>query len=169
MQRTRDRKAYIGAGYVAGGAVTLLLPAASAHSVVAGFAALCAVIVLALCPNGPLLALASAKAAGPALPLSLALFNSIGNIAGLFAPWLVGAVVQATCSFDWAFYIMGGVLIAGGVLAFCMSDDAGGRPFPGSSAAVPTYSKRASYVELSSTFGSHSQLNHHEGGAVDEA
>lgn len=165
MQRTKSRKAYIGAGYVTGGIMTLLLPAASAHSVFAGFAVLTAVIVLALCPNGPLLALASAKGAGPALPLNLAVFNSIGNIAGLFAPWLIGLVVQQTCAFDWAFYIMGGVLIAGGVLAFCMTDEAA-RTWP---PRGPDYIKRSSYFELSSTLGGPSHLQHGDSGVIEEA
>ena len=163
MQKTKDRKAYISASYLAGGIVTMLLPAASSHSVVAGFIALTAVIVLALCPNGPLLALASAKGAGPALPLNLALFNSVSNIGGLFAPWLIGLVVQQTCSFDWALYIMGAVLMAGGALAFWMSDEHPGVP------ATPMLGKRASYVELTSTQGLHHDLHQHDIGTIDEA
>ena len=172
VQKTKDRKAYICAGYLAGGVVTMLLPAASAHSVVAGFITLTAVIVLALCPNGPLLALASVKGSGPALPLNLAVFNSVSNLGGLFAPWLVGLVVQETCSFDWALYIMGGVLMSGGVLAFAVSDE------PLSAATVRAMGKRgASYVELAST-GSmphfqfhdvqHHDVQHHDAEAIDE-
>lgn len=54
----------------------LLLPAASAHSIVMGFLGLTLVIVLSLCPNGALLALASSGGKGPAMPLNLAVVCS---------------------------------------------------------------------------------------------
>jgi hypothetical protein len=54
----------------------LALPAASNHSIVAGFAVLTLVIVCSLSPNGTVLALASAVSEGPALPLNLAVVCS---------------------------------------------------------------------------------------------
>lgn len=52
------------------------LPVASDHSVVAGFTVLSLVIVFSLAPNGALLALASARGEGPALPLNLAVVRT---------------------------------------------------------------------------------------------
>lgn len=54
----------------------LALPAASEHSITMGFVVLTLVIVFSLCPNGALLALASAGGEGPALPLNLAVVRT---------------------------------------------------------------------------------------------
>lgn len=54
----------------------LALPAASEHSITMGFVVLTLVIVFSLCPNGPLLALASSGGQGPALPLNLAVVRT---------------------------------------------------------------------------------------------
>lgn len=70
--------------YGAAGLLCALLPVFSNMGVVAGFICLTLVITLSLCPNGCLLALASAEGQGPAMPLNLAVFNSLGNIAGFF-------------------------------------------------------------------------------------
>lgn len=76
MQRTGDRKWHICVGYSLGGIMLMALPAASDHSIVVGFIVLTLVIVFSLCPNGPLLALASAGGEGPALPLNLAVVRT---------------------------------------------------------------------------------------------
>lgn len=67
-------------------------------------------------------------------------FNSVGNSSGLFGPWLLGEVVGRTCSYNLAFYIMGGFLAAAGVLVHLSEDKAGSK-----AAAVHT---SKSYVEL---------------------
>lgn len=67
-------------------------------------------------------------------------FNSVGTVAGLFGPLLLGVVVGRTCSYNIAFYIMGAVLAVGGLLVHLVEDN----PMAGSRHP----SKSASYVEL---------------------
>lgn len=69
-------------------------------------------------------------------------FNSIGNISGLFGPWLLGVVVGRTCSYNMAFYIMGAVLSTGGLLVHLVED----KP---KTVNRPPPSKNGSFVELS--------------------
>jgi hypothetical protein len=68
-------------------------------------------------------------------------FNSVGNTAGLFGPWLLGVVVGRTCSYNVAFYIMGGLLCLGGLLVHLVED----APKEGSRIS----SKNGSNVEMS--------------------
>jgi hypothetical protein len=49
-------------------------------------------------------------------------FNSLGNIAGFFGPWMLGVVVQKTCSYSIAYYIMGAFLGAAGLLTHLVRD-----------------------------------------------
>ena len=77
--------------YGAAGLVCALLPLLTRVGVAVGFAGLTFVIVFSLCANGCMLGLASAAGQGPAMALKLAVFNSIGNAAGLFGPVLFPA------------------------------------------------------------------------------
>jgi MFS family permease len=122
VQRSHDRKCHIAVAYAIAGLVCALLPVFHRAGVVAEFIALTVVIVLCLCPNGCLLALASAAGRGPAMSLSLAVFNSIANLAGLFGPMLMGSVVHRTCSYDVAFIVLGVVLMLGALLALTVED-----------------------------------------------
>lgn len=121
-QRTKERRWHIAAAYVAAGTLCALLPAVSGLGAAAGFVCLTLVIALSLCPNGCLLALASAAGQGPAMPFNLAVFNSLGNVAGFFGSLLLGVVVDRTCSYDAAYVTMGVVLIGGGALALTVAD-----------------------------------------------
>jgi predicted MFS family arabinose efflux permease len=125
LQRTNDRRWHTSLSYFAAGLACALLPVFNGFGVVPGFICLSFVIVFSLCPNGCLLALASAKAQGPAMPISLALFNSVGNVAGFFGSMLLGVVVDATCSYDGAFILMGIVLMIGGLLVLAVQEVGG--------------------------------------------
>jgi hypothetical protein len=127
----------------------VLLPFASSVGVVPGFLALTAVIVLVLCPNGCILALASAAGQGPALPLNLALFNSVGNIAGIIGPLLMGVVVGATCSYNAAFVTLGVVLMLGAGLVFLVKEEYA----PPGVGEGDVIKPSLSYVELAGTSG----------------
>jgi hypothetical protein len=69
-------------------------------------------------------------------------FNSVGNVAGLFGPWVIGVVVGRTCSYNLAFYIMGTVLLCGGGLVQLVKDERKKVDEPGPLAP------KTSYVEL---------------------
>lgn len=140
-----DRKWHIVISYGVGGITFALLPLLMRAGVVAGFAGLIIVIVGALAPNGCLLALAATLGAGPALPLNLAVFNSIGNFAGLLGPWLMGYVVGRTCSYDAAFIALGVVLALGGLLATRLEDRGAAR---GDGDGVPTAAATVALAEL---------------------
>ena len=104
------------------GLVCCFLPLFNRLGVVAGFIALSVVITFSLCPNGCLIAFASERGSGAAMPLNLALFNSIGNVAGFFGSLMLGVVVDRTCSYDAAYVIMGVVLIIGGIIVLTVRE-----------------------------------------------
>ena len=122
MQRTNDRRWHITCGYGVSGLFCALLPVFDHLGLIPGFVCLTIVIVFCLSPNGCLLALASSSGQGPAMPFNLAVFNSIGNVAGFFGSLLLGVVVSRTCSYNAAYVIMGVVLMLGGLLALLVQD-----------------------------------------------
>lgn len=144
MQRTGDRRWHVCLGYAAAGILCIVLPTLNGLGFIPGFVGFCAVVTFTLCPNGVLLALASAQARGPAMPVSLALFNSVGNISGFFGSILLGFVADATCSYDAAFYVMGIALLLGSLLVLTTKDGvAGADPDEVREVELPTTRSRA--------------------------
>jgi cyanate permease len=53
---------------------------------------------------------------GPAAAISIALINSIANLAGLGLPPAMGWIKDVTDNYDYALLLVAGALLAGGVL-----------------------------------------------------
>ena len=71
-------------------------------------------------------ALPSRFLSGAGAAAGIALINSIGNIAGFAAPYITGAVKDATGDYEIPMYIVGAIMLMSGVLAFII----GAKPRP---------------------------------------
>ncbi|QRM54572.1 MFS transporter [Sinorhizobium sp. BG8] len=59
--------------------------------------------------------------AGPAAAAGIALINTIGNIAGFAAPYVTGLVKDATGVYELPMFIVGGLMLLSGILAFSIA------------------------------------------------
>ncbi|MNL15469.1 putative tartrate transporter [compost metagenome] len=60
---------------------------------------------------------------GPAAAVSIALINSIANIAGLGLPPVMGWIKDATHSYDYALLLVAVALLAGGLLGLYLGGE----------------------------------------------
>ena len=51
---------------------------------------------------------------------SIAMINAMANIAGATLPYIIGYIRDITGSYDYALWVVGGMLIAGGILGFAL-------------------------------------------------
>ena len=72
---------------------------------------------------GPFWALPTAFLSGTAAAGSLALINSVGNLGGFVAPYVIGLVKDATNSFTGGLLLMAATLLVGGILTLLVPND----------------------------------------------
>lgn len=72
---------------------------------------------------GPFWALPTAFLSGTAAAGSLALINSVGNLGGFVAPYVIGLIKDATNSFTGGLLLMAAALLVGGILALIVRHD----------------------------------------------
>jgi len=70
---------------------------------------------------GPFWALATSFLGGIGAAAGIALVNSVGNVGGFVGPNIVGYVREATSDFAAGLAIVGGILVAGGVLVLTVN------------------------------------------------
>jgi ACS family tartrate transporter-like MFS transporter len=70
---------------------------------------------------GPFWALATSFLGGVGAAAGIALVNSVGNVGGFVGPNIVGYVREATSDFAAGLAIVGGILVAGGVLVLTVN------------------------------------------------
>ena len=58
---------------------------------------------------------------GAGAAAGIALINTVGNVAGFMAPYVTGAVKDATGSYVWPMVIVGGVMLLSGILSFAIA------------------------------------------------
>ncbi|MEH2182107.1 MFS transporter [Nostoc sp.] len=72
---------------------------------------------------GPFWALPTAFLSGTAAAGSLALINSVGNLGGFVAPYVIGLVKDATNSFTGGLLVMAATLLVSGILTLLVPND----------------------------------------------
>jgi nitrate/nitrite transporter NarK len=58
---------------------------------------------------------------GAGAAAGIALINTVGNIAGFAAPYITGAVKDATGSYHVPMFIVGGLMLVSALLAFALN------------------------------------------------
>jgi nitrate/nitrite transporter NarK len=93
------------------------------HSPWVVLAALSAAAVGQYCTFGPFWSLPNAFLSGTAAAGGIALINSIGNLGGFLAPFMISRVKAATNSFSGGLMVMALTLFLGGVLVLFVHHD----------------------------------------------
>lgn len=57
-------------------------------------------------------------AAGSSVSVSMALFNSVGNLGGILGPWIIGVVVERTGTYDVAIQLLSAAMLTAAVMAW---------------------------------------------------
>jgi ACS family tartrate transporter-like MFS transporter len=115
-----EKALHVAVPYAACALLFFLFPIAATLSSVWGFICLTAVVTTLNGANAVLNSFASSIARGPAQPLSLALYNAVGNLGGIVGPWLIGAVVHHTGVYTAAMQVLGVLVAAAAGMVYSM-------------------------------------------------
>ncbi len=119
--QTRERRAHVAiCAFI--GAFGLVL-SAYFHQPVTALASLSLAALGIWGALGPFWALPTAFLSGTAAAGSLALINSVGNLGGFVAPYVIGLVKDATNSFTGGLLVMAAALLVGGILTLLVPND----------------------------------------------
>ena len=98
------------------GSIGLALAGASGHNTVAGMTAL-SIGTAGVLSTLPLFwTMPTAMLAGASAAAGIALINSIGNLSGFLAPYVVGAITDATGSQTYGLYVLAAALLLGAAM-----------------------------------------------------
>lgn len=106
-ERHREKVRHVATPYALAAFLFLCFPYAAQASNVAAFLCLTAAITALTAPNAIVNAMAATVGQGPAQALTLAVYNSVGNVGGLLGPWAVGWLVQRTGSYSASMQALG--------------------------------------------------------------
>ncbi|MEH2456294.1 MFS transporter [Nostoc sp.] len=119
--QTRERRAHVAIPAFIG-AFGLVLSAYS-HQPVTALASLSLAALGIWGALGPFWALPTGFLSGTAAAGSLALINSVGNLGGFVAPYVIGLIKDATNSFTGGLLVMAAGLLVGGILTLVVHHD----------------------------------------------
>ncbi|MEH2321753.1 MFS transporter [Nostoc sp.] len=119
--QTRERRAHVAIPAFIG-AFGLVLSAYS-HQPVTALASLSLAALGIWGALGPFWALPTSFLSGTAAAGSLALINSVGNLGGFVAPYVIGLIKDATNSFTGGLLVMAAGLLVGGILTLVVHHD----------------------------------------------
>ncbi|MEH1831442.1 MAG: MFS transporter [Nostoc sp.] len=119
--QTRERRAHVAIPAFIG-AFGLVLSAYS-HQPVTALASLSLAALGIWGALGPFWTLPTGFLSGTAAAGSLALINSVGNLGGFVAPYIIGLIKDATNSFTGGLLVMAAGLLVGGILTLVMHHD----------------------------------------------
>ena len=120
--QTRERRAHVAIPAFIG-AFGLVLSASHSHEPMTALASLSLAALGIWGALGPFWALPTAFLSGTAAAGSLALINSVGNLAGFVAPYVIGLIKDATNSFTGGLLVMTAALLVGGILTLVVHHD----------------------------------------------
>ncbi len=117
--RTGERRRHVALSAFVGG-IGLAVAGASGHSTVVGMVAL-SVGTAGILSTLPLFwTMPTAILVGASAAAGIALINSIGNLSGFLAPYVVGAITDATGSQTYGLYVLATTLLAGAALTMVL-------------------------------------------------
>lgn len=119
-QLKREKCKHVAVPYALAALLFVLFPSVASLGGTWAFLCLTAAIASLTAPNAILNSLASSVSAGPSSAISLALYNSVGNLGGLVGPYLIGRVVKATGLYATALQALGTMVGVAAALAFYM-------------------------------------------------
>ena len=113
--RTGERRRHVALSALVG-SIGLALAGASGHNTVAGMTAL-SIGTAGVLSTLPLFwTMPTAMLAGASAAAGIALINSIGNLSGFLAPYVVGAITDATGSQTYGLYVLAAALLLGAAM-----------------------------------------------------
>ena len=113
--RTGERRRHVALSALVG-SIGLALAGASGHNTVAGMTAL-SIGTAGVLSTLPLFwTMPTAMLAGASAAAGIALINSIGNLSGFLAPYVVGAITDATGSQTYGLYVLAATLLLGAAM-----------------------------------------------------
>ncbi len=117
--RTGERRRHVALSALVGG-MGLAMAGASGHNTVAGMMAL-SVGTAGVLSTLPLFwTMPTAMLAGASAAAGIAMINSIGNLSGFLAPYMVGAITDATGSQTYGLYVLAATLMVGAALTMAL-------------------------------------------------
>lgn len=119
-QMKREKCRHIAVPYFIASLLFILFPYVAAGGSQWAFLCLTAAVASLTAPNAVLNSLASSVGSGPASAVSLALYNSVGNLGGLVGPTLIGRMVQVTGLYATGLQMLGGMVGVAGFMSWWM-------------------------------------------------
>lgn len=116
-QQQREKCGHVAVPYAVATVLFLLFPYIVSIGGTVTFISLTLAVTMLTAPNAILNSLAASVSAGRSSALGLALYNAVGNVGGLFGPWLIGKVVQGTGLYAVALQVLG--LMIGAAAGMC--------------------------------------------------
>lgn len=109
--RTKERRLHVSVAAFVGSIA--MVAAAYSHSLTVTILALSVALMGVWSCYGPFWAIPSSMLSGTAAAIGIAAINSLGNLGGLFGPWIIGKVRDQTGGFRGGFLAIGATLAVG--------------------------------------------------------